>query len=176
MNLMSIRKNLDSIINEDGGRNWWNPGLFAERIAPNFPHELKVLKPPPKKDENYNCFIYILGLSNDKTVIKDSRGFIYDTFFQKLINEGIIKETQNPDEGDYILYRNPKEDPEQITHSGLIDGDKVISKWAWGPLIQHSVWDVPASYGDNISYFKKINPDTARELYWDYKEYNKLPE
>ncbi len=169
---MSLRKYLDTIMHSDGGDNWWKPDLFQEKTRALIPPELEIVTAPPSADNNYNCFLHVLGLSEDKDILQNSKGFIYDVLFQKLIDEGLLVYTSSPQDGDYVLYRDSKNYPGVITHIGIKDGDKVISKWAWGPLIRHAVLDVPESYGSEISFVKSISKEQAKELYWKYKEFN----
>ena len=49
------------------------------------PKKIRILKNPPKQENNYNCFIYVLGLDNDKAIKKSCGGFIYDTFSKKFL-------------------------------------------------------------------------------------------
>ena len=106
--------------------------------------------------------------------MKDSKGFVYSAFFQKLIDENLAVYTDEPKDGDYVLYRNPEDHPDLITHLGILDKNKIISKWAWGPLVKHDLWSVPASYGKNISYIKSIDQENAGKFYWKYKNFNKV--
>ncbi|MFZ2522283.1 MAG: hypothetical protein WAZ40_02700 [Minisyncoccia bacterium] len=171
---MDIRKKLDTIMHLDGGKNWWTPELFKIKIQTLIPPEILILTVPPAPESNYNCFIYALGLSEDKDVLLDSKGFIYDTFFQKLLDEKLLSHTKSPKNGDYVLYRFSKKYPGIITHIGIKDNNKVVSKWAWGPLMSHSVLDVPESYGDEISYVSAITHSRAKELYMNYRGFNKI--
>jgi len=173
---MALRKLLDEIILADGGDNWWKPELFQKNTLTKIPSELEILKVPSAEHENYNCFIYVFGLGEDKKFIRECNGFVYDTFFQKLIDEGLLEYTNNPQKGDYILYRDSKNYPNKIAHIGVLDDDEmVVSKWSWGPLFRHKVLDVPESYGDDLSYIKSISKERAIELYNKYKEFNKKP-
>ncbi|HTH93269.1 MAG TPA: hypothetical protein VL576_02205 [Candidatus Paceibacterota bacterium] len=172
---MIDREMLDKIILTDEGNNWWKPELFIKNTLPLLPKELEVLANPLPYDENYNCFIYALGLHNDKELLKETKGFIYDAFFQKLIDLGELHLTDEPQNGDWVLYKDMKNYPKMITHIGTLDNGKVISKWAWGPLIKHDLWDVPSSYGDNVQYVKAISPEQAKILCEKYKEFNVLP-
>jgi hypothetical protein len=171
-----MRKLLDEIIKANGGDNWWKPNLFKKYTQDKLPKELEIVKTPPIEEKNYNCFIYALGLASDEAFIKIWQGFIYDTFFQKLIDEGILEYTNEPKAGDYILYRDTKNYPNMITHIGVLqDDNSIISKWAWGPLFKHKIFDVPESYGDDVSYIKAISKEKALELYEKYKEFNIKP-
>ncbi|MBU1046383.1 hypothetical protein KKH36_01210 [Patescibacteria group bacterium] len=171
---MNIRKKLDEIILVDGGDNWWKPELFIKNTLNILPKEIEVLENPPEYDNNYNCFLYALGLSNNQEIIKDSKGFIYDSFLLKLLEEKELEYIDNPQIGDWIIYRDLEKYPELISHIGVInDNNKIISKWAWGPLVKHNIFDVPRSYGDDIYYIKSISEDKAKQLYSKYKEFNK---
>lgn len=122
-----MRKLLDKIIHANGGNNWWKLDLFVKNTLNILPKELEILKNPPKQEDNYNCFIYTLGLDNNNAIKKDCEGFIYSSFFQKLIDCEMLKYTDNPKKGDYIIYRNLKKYPNVITHIGVIvDKDNVI--------------------------------------------------
>jgi len=168
-----MRKLLDKIIHANGGNNWWKLDLFLKNTRSQLPKEIEILKDPPKKEDNYNCFIYALRLDGNKAVKEDCGGFIYSAFFQKLINEGLLKNTDNPQKGDYIIYRNLKKYPEMITHAGIVDSkNMIISKWSWGPLLKHKIFDVPESYGSNISYVKSITKEKAVRLYEKFKKFN----
>ncbi len=171
---MIDREKLDKIIRTDAGNNWWKPALFIINTLPNLPQELEILANPPAEEENYNCFIYALGLYRDQALIKETKGFIYDTFFQKLIDLGEVQITLTPVDGDYILYKDIKNHPNVITHIGTLQAGKVISKWAWGPLIKHAIWDVPSSYGNDVLYVKALTQSQAKKLYNKYKEFNVL--
>ncbi len=169
---MVDRKKLDEIILRDHGNNWWNPDLFHENTLALLPAELEIVQIPPENTYNYNCFLYVLNLYNDQEIIKDCKGFLQDTFFQKMIDLGELEKTDNPMDGDYIAYQDLKRYPTLITHVGVVNGAKVVSKWAWGPLIRHDIWDVPDSYGETMWYIKSISNEKAKELYWKYKEFN----
>jgi len=49
------------------------------------------------------------------------------------------------------------------------DKDIVISKWMWGPMIIHKLLDVPASFGDEISFFKSPGAKKITQKYIAYK-------
>lgn len=40
-------------------------------------------------------------------------------------------------------------------HIGFLLGDYVVSKWGvGGPLVQHSIFDIPSSYGSIAKWYK----------------------
>jgi len=172
MNL-SIREYLATIVNDANAENWYKTDLFIKNTLAKLPPEITVLANPPREEDNYNCFIYVFGLSADKEVIRETKGFIYSSFFQKLIEKHEILITEKPEKGDIILYKNPKQFGDEITHTGIFqDNDVVISKWSWGPIIRHKIFDVPDFYGSDILFVKKMSTERAKELYFQYKKFN----
>ncbi|MEY4440691.1 MAG: hypothetical protein RLY49_317 [Candidatus Parcubacteria bacterium] len=170
---MVNRKELDNIIESNKKENWWKPELFKDEVLELLPRELEIVSLPPEENENYNCFIYTLGLKNNFEIISQTGGFIYSNFFRKLIEDNVFKKVTKPEAGDFILYRNEIAYPGEITHSGIVgENDKIISKWAWGPIIRHNIFDVPESYGDNVEYFKGISGEFAINLFNKYKKFN----
>ena len=170
---MVNRKELDEIILKNDANDWWQPELFEKNTKHLLPSELEILENPPSENQNYNCFLYVLGLHRDGEVLNESSGFIYDSLIKHLLDIDELRKTDFPVNGDYIVYQDLKNYPDSLTHIGVLDRDKVISKWAWGPLIKHNVWDVPAEYGDDIFYVKGITSEKAKELYSKYKEFNR---
>jgi len=172
---MINRKQLDEIIMKNDTNDWWQPVLFMQNTKHLLPPELEVLIDPPPENRNYNCFLYVLGLHTNEEVLKETDGFIYDSFIKNLLTNGDLVMTETPEDGDYIVYQDLVKYPEALTHVGVLQGDKVVSKWAWGPLVKHSVWDVPAEYGDSVFYIKSIAPEQALELYEQHKSFNTKP-
>lgn len=172
---MVDRKQLDDIIMKNDTNDWWQPELFAKNTKHLLPPELEILTDPPVADQNYNCFLHALGLHNKNDVLKETNGFIYDSFIKHLLSTGDLVETEKPEDGDYIVYQDLVNYPEALTHIGVITGDKVVSKWAWGPLVKHDLWDVPAEYGDSVFYIKSITPERALKLYEQHNAFNTKP-
>lgn len=169
-----IRKYLATIVGDKNEENWYKPDLFIKNTLSKLPKELIILENPPRENENYNCFVYVLGLNKDKKIIKETKGFIYSNFFQTLINKGELEFTDSHKNGDIILYLNPKQFGSEITHSGIVqENETIVSKWSWGPIIKHNIFDVPDFYGDRVKYVKGINLEKSKRLYNQYKEFNK---
>lgn len=166
---MVDRKQLDEIIQKNATNDWWKPKLFEQNTRHLIPAELTILTGPPPENRNYNCFIYAFGLQEESAVIKETKGFIYDILIKKLIEAGELVKTEEPKDGDYVVYQDPENYPDHLTHIGVLNGDKVVSKWAWGPLVEHSLWDVPESYGNEIFYLKALTKEQALNIYNQYK-------
>jgi hypothetical protein len=170
---LPIREYLATIVNDINAENWYKPGLFIKNTLAKLPIEITILENPPREEDNYNCFIYALGLSTNKEVIRETKGFIYCSFFQKLIEKNELSITTKPEKGDIIVYRNIKQFGDEITHVGIFQDDNtIVSKWSWGPIIKHKIFDVPDFYGSDILFVKKVSTEKARELYHQYKKFN----
>lgn len=157
---------------KNNAEDWWQLERFVTYTKHLLPPELEILADPPPEHENYNCFLYALGLHTNKTVLQETQGFIYDSLIKHLLTTGDLVKTDTPQNEDYIVYQDLVHYPNNLTHIGIVEDDKVISKWAWGPLVKHSIWDVPAEYGDAIFYIRPISIDRALSLYQQHKDYN----
>lgn len=172
---MVDRKQLDEIIMKNDTNDWWQPRLFAQHTKYLLPPELEILADPPTEDYNYNCFLYVLDLYTNEEVLRETKGFLYDSFVKHLLTTGDLIKTEAPENGDYVVYEDLVNYPDTLTHIGVVQDNKVVSKWAWGPLVKHDVWDVPAEYGDSVFYIKSIAPECALGLYQEHKTFNTKP-
>ncbi|MDP3956830.1 MAG: hypothetical protein Q8P97_02440 [bacterium] len=164
------RKLLGSIVSSENEENWYKPDLFQKNTLSIIPKGIEVLELPPEENRNYNCFIYVLGLQNELEILQETKGFIYNSFIEKLLEKGEFSDVEDPSNGDIIFYRNQDG---IITHAGkIIENNFIVSKWSWGPVLRHRVFDVPDFYGNNISYYQGIKHDQAIQLYAKYKEFN----
>lgn len=166
--VMLDREKLDEIILKNDVKDWLIPELFVQNTKPIFPTELEILADPPKETKNHNCFAYALGFSEKLELTAETRGFD-DLYFIKLLENHELERTTLPVDGDYVIYQDLEGYPDRLTHIGVLDGSKIISKWAWGPLVRHSLWDVPASYGNDVFYVKEIPFAKSLDLYKKYK-------
>ena len=162
---MIDRNQLDEIIMKNDTNDWWQPELFEKNTKHLLPPELEILENPLPENQNFNCFLYVLGLHKDIEILSETNGFIYDSFVKHLLDIGELQKTNSPANGDCVVYRDLEDYPDSLTHAGVLSNGKVISKWAWGPLIKHSLWDVPAEYGDEVFYVKHIVTGEAKNLY-----------
>jgi hypothetical protein len=166
---MIDRKQMDEIILKNDVKDWWIPELFIKNTKPIFPAELEILTDPPEEGKNHNCFAYALGFADKLELIAETRGFD-DLYFIMLLENDELDKTDSPKDGDYVIYQDLENYPDRLTHIGVVEGEKIVSKWAWGPLVRHDLWDVPASYGENMFYVKQIPFERSLELYNQYKD------
>jgi len=171
-----LRSQLTHLVQDNNGTHWYVPELFAAHTVSALPSEITVVSAPPQEKENYNCFLYALGLHTNKEILDNCNGFIYSAFIQTLITEHQLEQITNPTTGCIILYSEQDTDNPYTTHAGIMKHEQtVISKWSWGPLLEHAIYDVPDTYGSHIRFFNPISPSEAAELYRTYKTSN-IPE
>jgi hypothetical protein len=154
---LQIRTLLDSIVSEKNAENWWRPELFEKNTRTRLPESLVVLSTPPEEDRNYNCFVFAFDLQ-EQTPLIGTNGWEYtrslDRVVDRLIQDGILEKLPISQAGALVVYRTRQG---LISHVGRITSDgKVISKWSWGPLLEHAIYDVPASYGDAVEYYTNV--------------------
>lgn len=150
-----MRKYLDDIIHEKSSEeNWCVPELFEKFTKGRLPPELELISPPTPEEQNFNCYIYALGFSHDPRFLgNENWDFMRSlhTDFDAMINTEILRKITKPEKGCLVLWRT---DEGAISHVGLMEDEHTtISKWSWGPLFRHNIYDVPASYGDNLEFY-----------------------
>lgn len=153
-NNRAIRKKLDEIVSEENAENWWKPELFEKNTLPILPPELEIIESVPSEEQNYNCYVYALGLHHHPEII-GNKGWEFTRNLGSLFDEMIVKDLLHkvgkPSQGMVIVYRT---ETGSISHVGLMeDENTVISKWSWGPLLKHHIFAVPADYGDAVEFY-----------------------
>lgn len=164
-----FRQELTDLIEEDSVRNgaWWNPQEFEKAVRSRLPTQLKIISAPPNPAGNFNCFVYALGLEDDPEFL-GGRNPIQQKFVKHLLAANVLTVTDAPKVGDFIFYEDKNG---TITHSGIVQKHEVIhSKWMWGALFEHDIWDVPSSFGDEVFYTNLINSAEAKQEYIKYRD------
>ena len=166
-NMTEIEKiKLQDLIESESGTNWWDKELFIKKILHLLPKELKILELPPIYKNNYNCFVYALGLNKDSYFL-GAENPVYQEFVKYLIENNILKLKVNPKPGDLAVWLTFNG---EYSHAGIIkDSNKIISKWMWGPIIENDINDFPLSFGKDIIYIEKPYAKIIKNEYMKYK-------
>ncbi|MDO8470995.1 MAG: hypothetical protein Q7S49_00065 [bacterium] len=163
----TAREKLTEIIEAEGGTKWWVPEEFEKHVRVRLPAELKIIAPPPASSENYNCFVFAFRLENDKEFL-GGQNPIQQELVKSSLLKGILKVKDNPTAGDLVFYKN---NSGIITHSGIMQSaNKLVSKWMWGCTIEHDLWDVPSSFGDEVFFCSPVEPIVIKEAYLEYRD------
>lgn len=152
-----LRMLLDSIVSEENAENWWQPKLFKKNTRHRLPKNLIVREEPPRQADNYNCFVFAFDLQNHAPIL-GMDGWEYtrslDKIIDSLIANRILKKLGTAENNSLVVYRT---NTNIISHVGRMTSKGVVtSKWSWGPVIEHALYDVPASYGDTIEYYTNL--------------------
>lgn len=148
-----LRERLWDITCKGEGSVGSHPQLIAD-LAAEIPHSIELAPDAPSLPiGRYNCFEYAVGLAGRREVSLISKHlpstFCNGSFVQHLLGSILIP-APSPSTGDLVLYRSDKE----ITHAGLVAASRIISKWGTGQLWLHGLLEVPAQYGNAISFYK----------------------
>jgi hypothetical protein len=129
-------------------------------IALEVPHGVLILPAPCDPLDDCNCVMYALGLVG---MIEDPSGrpfgkFYADTvFLSSLIDGGNLVPTEEVDGALVVWYLNGT-----VRHIGISQTrGRAASKWGIGHLLEHGLFEIPKSYGNDIRFFEPIDPDRA---------------
>lgn len=122
--------------------------------------------------DRYNSFGFALDLADSERHIAVATHFrnIHsdNAFVSYLLKNGALEEAQ-PDslrKGDVVIYFH-NADP---AHAGKVFGDRVISKWGLGNLWEHALFEIPASYGSDVRYFRALGAGPAETAFLKYAQ------
>jgi hypothetical protein len=125
----------------------------------------------------YTCLVYALGFAG-KTEYEDIAGlphvnvFAGKKFANWLLANGHLQpltQTEIP-EGAFAIYLDPNG---EFLHIGICTAEmRLNSKWGTQGLYNHSLLEVPESYGSSINYFEAIDYLAAIELFKDFAALN----
>lgn len=143
----------------------------VEGLKTQFNHSIKSLKPKIGWLPAYTCLVYVLGFAGDATysaAIKKmypKEPYAGKEFFNWLVaNKHLVQiEDGSESEGDFIVYFNSHN---ELKHIGILDDKKrVKSKWGELGLYDHEIFEVLASYGNDIKYFESIKYEFAITIF-----------
>ena len=134
-----------------------HPSLIAE-LAVEASHSIQLAPHRPCVPiAGYNCFEFALGLAGCREVQLIAKHlpstFCNGEFAEHLVDT-VLGSVHSPSTGNLVLYR----DQQQIMHAGVVEADRVISKWGTGHLWLHGLLEVPAKYGDVTSFHEAPGP------------------
>lgn len=149
----ALRSRLDKItLDLDVGSH----RMRIEELRHEIPHTIDTVECSTPCD-CYTCAVYAFELVDDPTY-RDvasfglQRTFAGKEFVDYLLANGSLsaKPAVSAQRQDLILYFCNDE----FKHVGRMRSpSRVISKWGTGLLYEHGIWEVPASYGENIRYY-----------------------
>jgi len=158
---MPLREELDALIRISC------PSKFKrefDRIQREYNHTVTIPEADNVPFDTYNCYAFALKLADHElykrlvkqhsTPSENASALANSAFVETLLSQNELQEidsTQKPEAGDIVLYFAQG----KIQHAAIIVADdRLQSKWGTCELYQHALWEVPASYGDQVRHFK----------------------
>jgi hypothetical protein len=133
-------------------------------LGNQYGHSITTEQPTIPLDQ-FNCFAYAFGITRHPQY----QDLVNATKSSAAFNSGEIKcqlgdgeltivDEADAKEGDAVIYLSGG----RVTHAGQIlsQPGRISSKWGANELHAHGLWEVPASYGDDVLYVKA--PDAGR--------------
>ena len=166
-----FRIKLDEIANEDSRQI-----EFIKGLKDSFNHTIVLIEESDLSQNyypNYNCYMHAFNLAGESKVDEVAKCFNGkirpgNEFVKYLIKENILMELP-PDKvraEDIIIYFDGKEP----RHAGKINLNRVTSKWNFGHLWEHAIYEVPLKFGSELKYFKKIEKEASFDNFLSYKK------
>lgn len=163
--LACLRRMLDCLIGQSELLPAQHEGGI-ERLRVMFGHSIEVL--PTEYQDSYTCFAFALGLSTLEDYMQQVRiKFANSAFVRKVIKDGSLLCIAQAQPDCIIMYSNEG----CLRHAGVIteSTNMVMSKWGGNKLHRHPIFEVPASYGSDVSYY--MRPDAELAFQW-YSEWS----
>ena len=159
-----------------------------EKLRPEFTHSIYLANQSPVEEiaNSYlNCVMYAFDLKCDdwyraiagnpkvirKTKSRSKRrnySIFADTeFVDYCIDKRLISAIsgREPESGDIVVYS----DSERCHHVGKnIPHGRIRSKWGLTDLLEHKLFEVQDSFGNNVRYFEALGYEQSRCLFTRY--------
>jgi hypothetical protein len=137
-------------------------GAYVEKLnalRDQFEHQVSILPDGRERMNRFNCFAYALGLWDHPDYVqlvdaKSDSAVINSNTIAEMLSEGALVEI-DPHEAkanDMVVYF----DNGKVTHAAALSDKGVFrSKWGGNEVHAHGLWEVPASYGNVVRYFRR---------------------
>jgi hypothetical protein len=140
--------------------------IAALRKTP--PHSISFVTESSEQPHGYNCFMYALGLVvlPDRLVAlarQHEDAFPSARFMARLVERGLQNiSASDAEDGDLVIYFDAAGNAK---HAGIVQGGYVVSKWGTGHIWKHQLFEIPASYGVEARFYRRIDRDEVLRLF-----------
>jgi hypothetical protein len=146
---------------------------LVESLRQSYPHCIELVSKPWIINTREDCFLFAFkdgfpaDLLHAFEHLIDCQPHLYEQVSNKLISEGLLKLHDGKREGDKAVVYFDGNKPK---HFGIIDQDKVISKWGKVHVWRHPLYEIPLSYGETVKYSDgQIDEDVLLRVIDEYK-------
>ena len=151
----------------DSGHNW---PLRIAALNSECPHSIREVH--PTQSGRYNCFAFALGLHQSPNYLLIARHlnpnvFANAAFVSHLISEGVLRPTDCAAAGQQIIVYLHDGVPK---HAGVLNEQRVTSKWGDGQFFEHAVFEVPMNYGCESECYSSESFSQVESAFLRYAE------
>jgi hypothetical protein len=147
---------------------------LIDGLRERYSHRIQLVERADPNRRFNRCVPYALGLCDPPAAVLRisqvllGRVFLSPAFLSYMV-ETVLQEIDRPSSAndDLVVYAGSG-----IEHAGLVDGDRVRSKWGEGHVWRHPLLEVPANYGSSIRYFRRVTPEAALSSFYKYARAN----
>ena len=141
------------------------------KLSKSYPNNIRIIE-RANPSQRYTCYMHALGLGYQPDYINIAQSgigkiFANSAFVLFLIHRGYLQERTSgtSSTGDVVIYFASG----VPQHAGIAKGNgQVESKWGLGHLYEHSVWEVPTKYGDEVKFYCAISKGLTPRHFLEY--------
>jgi hypothetical protein len=143
---------------------------MLDQISRELPNTIQV-RECGRDPQSFTCGMHAFGFEDNPEYAAVARRNVFAglDFFGWLIASGHLFEIGDhaASRNDLVMYFNG----DRPVHIGrVMSGGRVISKWGLGLLWKHGLDEVPDCYGDEVRFFRHVQPDIALEHFLSLKK------
>jgi hypothetical protein len=139
-----------------------------EEVRRQHGHTIRLLKADRVWLRTFNCYaaaFEIVDHSKYRSLVDRHHGSLVPTsdFVSNLLEEEELQEldASAAEMGDIVLYF----DGDTVRHgASIVSPGRLRSKWGPDELYEHSLWEVPGIFGDQVKFFIPPDPERIMEL------------
>jgi hypothetical protein len=131
--------------------------------------------------DNFNCFEFAFDLILSveyKACLDYQQGWkirpvgCCSDFAKYLMDNLILKEcAETGNKPNIIVYFGPN----GPTHAGKLETSIVTSKWGSGLILQHAIYEVPSTYGNEARQYQELNIEDCIDAFIEFAKENGIP-
>lgn len=137
------------------------------KVEAEYGHSIRMLEADPAWLRTFNCYAFALGLAEHPryqglVAAHQNSALASSAFVAQLLANGNLQEIDQVQPGDIALYLVAG----SVAHAAVIavGEGRLHSKWGPNELYDHALWEVPASYGSEVRFFRRPPVATTIDL------------
>jgi hypothetical protein len=139
-----------------------------EEVRRQHDHTIRLLKGDRVWLGTFNCYadaFDIVDHSKYRSLVDQHHGAFLPTtdFVSNLLDKEELQELDSSaaEMGDIVLYF----DENKVRHgASIVSPGRLRSKWRPQELYDHALWEVPGTFGDQVKFFIRPDPERIMEL------------